>query len=153
MHLFPVEREQGDGRQEEYSDAAARELDYDAMRKGDRTRQEFGRETDVNVIVNRMLTTGAVQLPNSQPRYTETNFDTDLQAAYTALDNATEAYRRLPAELKSQFPTVRDWLSAVGSGAAAVAFKKYQDNKAEAERKKAEEEAKTSTKVDTGPQE
>lgn len=126
MHVFAVEREQGDGRQDEYSQASGLDASM-----GDKTRQEFAAEVEINNLLKRY---GVGVRP---PAFGEIDFDMGLQDSLAAMEEAKRAFARMPLEIKRQFEDWRGLLNAVESGAYAVAVKKYEEEKEKAEAEKA----------------
>lgn len=77
----------------------------------DRTRQEFAEEADVNVLLRRY---GAV--PMGEATYGEFDYDVHLHQAVNGVRQARDDYRRMPAEVRNQFPTFEAFMAAVEDG-------------------------------------
>lgn len=68
------------------------------------TRQEFADECDINNIMDKYKTTGALQHLNpTPPRYYDFSETPDLATALSLLKEADEAFMRLPAKVRGEF--------------------------------------------------
>lgn len=108
MLNFKPERHQTDGLQEEYSLATGTTTPGE-----DPVRQEFKEEVDINNILTRFGVSAAF---SGQPMYGEVDFTIGLQEAISAVDQAADAHRRMPKEIKDLYPTWQSMLNAIQSG-------------------------------------
>jgi len=83
----------------------------------DRTRQEFGEESDVNAILRRFGAGGFEMRP---VHYGVQDLDLDLQQVYTSVAVAEEAWKRLPAGLRSRYKAWPELLTALQRGEASL---------------------------------
>lgn len=107
--MKPAIRTQVDELGDAYSEATA--LTFDP--KKDKTRQEFKNDTDPNVILARMGIHGA---PLRRVSHGEVNTEMDLQQAIHATKEAQAAHRKLPPELRRQYPSLVDLFAAIELG-------------------------------------
>lgn len=106
----PVERHQADGAQEEYSELTG----LDSSNLPDLARQEWKTDADINNLMDRFLRTGAL---NQRPvNYGEQDYNTDLQQALQAIQEAKFTHSTLPEEVRNKYPTWQAMLNAVESG-------------------------------------
>jgi len=69
-----------------------------------RTRQEFQDECDINVLMARYKTTGVMPSMNgSAPRYLDLTDTPDLMTSLNIMNEATEAFMRLPSDVRRTF--------------------------------------------------
>ena len=80
--------------------------------KEDRTRQEFAKDADINLLLKRF----GVNLPVRQPEYGVVDFDLDLQGAYRAVAEARAGYGQLPAHLRERYPSWEAIVRAIEAG-------------------------------------
>jgi len=79
----------------------------------DRARQEFKAECDVSTILRRF----GADLPQRVPAPSSVvDFDADLLTMFQTADRTREAHARLPAHIRSRFPTWIDLVTAIGNG-------------------------------------
>lgn len=78
----------------------------------DRARQEFAKDSDINLLLKRF----GLNLPVRHPEYGEVDFDLDLQGAYRAVAEAREGFARLPAHLRERYPSWEALMAAVANG-------------------------------------
>lgn len=83
----------------------------------DKTRQEFAEDADTNVILRRFGAGGWEPRPVV---YGIQDDRLDLQAAYAAVNEAQEAWERLPERLRKRYPNWGEVLSAVDRGEAVL---------------------------------
>lgn len=86
----------------------------------DQARQEFRADTDVETILKRH---GGAALRPAEPLsgYGQVvDYDTDLAAALTMVQDAKRAYDGAPADIRKRFPTYGAFVQAVQSGLVAV---------------------------------
>lgn len=77
------------------------------------TRQEFGKEADINYILSRF----GVGNANYQPSvYGEVDYDLDLQQGLHALDDAQKTFNKLPKELQAKYGSPYAMLQAMAAG-------------------------------------
>lgn len=68
------------------------------------TRQEFADECDINSIMARYETTGALPANNVEPVYVDwTDMPQDLMGSMQRLDEASRAFMTLPAKVRREF--------------------------------------------------
>lgn len=84
----------------------------------DMTRQEQRPDSDIETMMKR-FGLGTAPVPERTPRYGTWDESIDLQSAYTALDNVRRGYKKLPAEVKREFPTPLIFVNAIASGELA----------------------------------
>jgi len=77
----------------------------------DKTRQEFKKEADVNELMKRFGAVPPSRLPGG-----EWDFDMDLATAFDSVRSVRDGYRRLPSELRDQYPTPQALIDAVIRG-------------------------------------
>lgn len=80
-----------------------------------RTRQEFGADADVNIFLKRYGVTPGVPFQGG-----EVDYDLTLQDAHLLVRSSKEAFRRLPGEVRKQFPTWEALFDAATAGRVAV---------------------------------
>lgn len=101
MLTFPVDARQ--------SDVYKRpRVTIDTTDMPDVTRQEFKDEADINILLSRFGVNGLGQ--QRQVMYGDFDYDTDLQTALNAMEQAQRGYERLPADMKKKYP---DWQSVI----------------------------------------
>lgn len=118
--MVVASRTQSDGRQLEYSKAGGLNCSGDPGK----TRQEQKDDADINKMLQR-FGLGA-PAPNKVPRYDTWDESIDLQGAYAALDNVTMGYKKLPKELRREFPTALIFVNAMASGELAHYLEKQK---------------------------
>lgn len=96
--MFPAERTQIDGRQEEYSFLTG----LDCSDLPDMTRQEGKEDADINVLLRKF----GVGIPQRQIVYGSADFDMDLQQAYAAIEEVKGAWFLMPEEIRTKY---KDW--------------------------------------------
>lgn len=124
-----VPRTQHDGKQNEYSLMTALHFD----KSEDKTRQEDAADTDLNTMLRKF----GINIPTRQVTYGEHDFNVDLQAAITSINQAREMHEKLPANLREKYPTWQHVLSSIESGELVIDFRSEAAID-EAERKEAE---------------
>lgn len=82
----------------------------------DHTKQEFRDAADINNIMDRF----GPAAPQREVVYTSRDFDLDFQTGLDSLAQAKRVYRRLPAELKKDFPTWQAVLHGITTGELAL---------------------------------
>lgn len=103
-----VERQQGDGLQDHYSDAGG----LDCSNLPDRTRQEFKADTDINTILGRF----DIDTLKKPLVFGEFDYDIDLQRGLLAIEAAKTAFANLDPRLKQKYSTWMDLLEAIETG-------------------------------------
>lgn len=79
-------------------------VDLDCSCEPSLTRQEFAEECDINNIMDKYKTTGALTHINSQsPRYFDFSEAPDFASALTLLKDAEEAFLRVPSKVRAEF--------------------------------------------------
>lgn len=136
---FRALRKQTDDNGDEWSIATATINEEPSL-----TRGEFKDDADINRLLARF---GVNQQVRQDPRFTEVDYNLDLQQAYAALDAASRAQLQVPEELRSKYP---DWLTIL-NGAESGEYQR--DLQALADRKAAEAEAVKKTATDNAPKE
>lgn len=109
--MHPAIRTQVDMDQDEYSLASA----LDAS-DGDRTRQEFKAETDINVLIKKF----GVPQSGRQMMFTDVDYTIDLQQAMASIQEARQAHAKLPDNLRARYPNWRDLLNALDRGELTI---------------------------------
>lgn len=121
MHAFPVPRKQGDGLNDQYSNATGLICD-----ENDLTRQEFKDDTDINVLMSKF---GVMPGTNDKPiQGAEIDYDLDLQVALQTLHDARKGFNALPDDVRDKYGTLAAFLAAVEDGT-------FETPEAEAKRK------------------
>lgn len=120
--MNPSIRTQIDGLEDEYSLATALDTSADPML----TRQEYKDEADLNILLSRFGVPGARPMTWGQ----EIDWNTDLQQALGAMEQAKSVENTVPEELKSKYPTWRHVLNAVENGAYGNDLKALAEQKA-----------------------
>lgn len=82
----------------------------------DTARQEFKDEADINYMLSRF----GITQPRGTPTYGVWDDTIDLQVATHAVRDARMAYRRLPADLRDQFRSMEELLTAVENGSLKI---------------------------------
>lgn len=86
-------------------------LDFDGTR--DLARQEFKDDADINNILRKF----GLNTPQQQPTYgTEVDYTIDLQQALSAISQARQSWKSLPANLKEKYPDWQSLLNAIEAG-------------------------------------
>lgn len=68
------------------------------------TRQEFQEECDINTLMSRYKATGVIPSVNgAAPRYLDLSDTPDLMTALNTMNEATEAFMRLPSDVRRTF--------------------------------------------------
>lgn len=114
----PAARTQIDGRQNEFSAAAA--LDCAVDGNVDTARQEHLAETDINRLMKRYGVGSPLAGAAGPPQYTTTDYDIDLQQAMGAISIAQRTWNRLPASLKEHYPDWQSLLNGVYTGSLKI---------------------------------
>lgn len=107
-------RTQYDGRQLGFSTAGGIDCSGDRMI----TRQEQRDDADIEMMMKR-FGLGAAPAPQRVPRFDTWDESIDLHSAYVALDNVTKGYKKLPREVRKEFPTPLIFVNAIASGELA----------------------------------
>lgn len=110
--MHPAIRSQSDTDQELYSDEAG----LDCSNLPDTARQEFKKETDVNDLLARY----GVGVPQQPTRFAAADFDMDLQQALDAISESKQAWAGLPDNLKRQYTTWQELLTALDNGSLVL---------------------------------
>lgn len=132
-------RSQADNLGDMMSAESATVNDEDSM-----VRPEFAHDADVNVILNRF----GLETQNRPIKWgEEIDYTLDLQKAMMATEQADNAHRTIPEELKKKYPTYQGWLNAVNSGEY---FHDLQDLTSKAQKKA---EAREAAKAEEKPTE
>lgn len=108
--MYGYIRTQQDGQGDRVSEETGTIFDPD----DNRARQEFRDDADINKLLARHGVTAV--LNQREGVYGEVNYDLDLQGAYTAQREASDAYGALPAEVREKYPTWEDVLAAANRG-------------------------------------
>lgn len=102
-------RTQHDGKGKEYSDRGARIFDPEE----DKTRQEFKDDADLNILLRRF---GLETLVRTDGKFTEVDYNMDLQQAFAAIAAAKHVLPNVPPELRGKYKSWQDVLNATESG-------------------------------------
>lgn len=105
--MHPATRKQTDNH-----DKASRDSGISFVGTEDRTRQEFRDEADLNILLKR-FGVGNNQRPLT---FGEVDYTIDFQQALSAINDARDAWRKLPPAVRDRYPTWRDLLNATESG-------------------------------------
>lgn len=74
------------------------------LSEGDRTKQQFKDETDINKILARYEKTGQLtHISTVMPQYGDFTMVTDYQTAVHQVQEAQDAFMSIPAKIRSQF--------------------------------------------------
>lgn len=74
------------------------------LSEGDRAKQQFKEEVDINNILSRYERTGQLtHISASMPQYGDFSMVTDYQTAVQQVDEAREEFMSLPAKIRSEF--------------------------------------------------
>lgn len=114
--MHPAVRTQNDQSQELYSTRAAELLADEMAESKDTARQEYGDEANINKLLARF----GVHTPVGKVTFGEVDYSVNLQDAFQAIADAKEAHRRLPADLKTDYPTWQALLNAIEAGAIRI---------------------------------
>lgn len=90
-------RHQGDGKGDTASNATVKDFSEPVM-----VRAEYGPESQVKNILKKY---GALPIPQREPHFTETDFDTDLTTALHRIKKADEAFAKLPLKHREKYPS------------------------------------------------
>lgn len=82
----------------------------------DRTRQEFAKDADINVLLRRH---GGIPA-GRQPTYGPYDFDLDMQDALEATRKAQEAFNNLAPDLRRRHPTWPSLIRALDNGSLVI---------------------------------
>lgn len=97
-------------------------------------RPEYGPEQDINNILKRH----GVDLVERPIKYGEVvDYTLDLQKAMMATEAAANAHQTIPPELRTKYPTYKEWLNGINSGQYLADLQDLTEKKkAAAEREK-----------------
>lgn len=109
-------------------DAAARHVRLIFTDKPDTARQEFKKEADVNVLLQR-FGVHAPQRPGQMGQ--QIDYNIDLQTALTSIAAAKEAFRSLPDNLKNKYQTWQALLTALDRGQLVINLAEPLDTETE----------------------
>lgn len=107
MLTFKPKRRQGDGKGDAESNRTASRHEDEGL-----VRQEMLETSNINYILSRF---GAMP-QQAIPRYGEIDYTVDLQQATAALEDAHDAYQRIPDELREKYPNVSTMLNGLATG-------------------------------------
>lgn len=109
--MHPAIRTQSD----ELQDIVSAETTLDASDRPenrDMARQEFKADADINTLLMRF----GVMPPQKEVYFGDVDYSIDLQQALSAVKQARDAWRRMPAEVKADFPTWQSLLNGLELG-------------------------------------
>lgn len=115
-------------------------------------REEFAAEADIHNILGKY----GINEQMRPVKYGEgIDYTMDLQQAMMAVESAAEGYERsVPPELRSKYPTWKEWLNGVSNGLYKNDLQNLAKSKDEAEqRAKAKQEEKEKVAPEQAPQE
>lgn len=108
MHLFPVERTQGDDMQKSYSNATR--IDFTGT--PELTRQEQKAEADIQYILAHF----GINTQQRAVMYGDQDTEIDLQQAFMAREEMRRGWHTLPDELKAKYPSWQSLIVALNTG-------------------------------------
>lgn len=112
MNYGKKPRTQADGLQKTFSELTK----IDTSAYPDMARQEFKHDADINVIVSR-FGVESLRIPLTAGHYDQ---DLDLMTAIHAVRDSQEAFAKLPADIRSRFPTWESLYNATQRGAITL---------------------------------
>lgn len=75
-------------------------------------RQEFKADQDINAMLKKF----GVMIPQLPLQFGDVDFSIDLQTALGAIRQAKQAWQKLPADVKADYPSWQSLLNAMESG-------------------------------------
>lgn len=111
-------------------------------------RPEFGREADINFILENHGVMLAQRPISSEEAHVDYTYD--LQQAMMATEAADRAHRNIPIELSQKYPTYQSWLNAINSGEYMYDLQELTDKKTRAARRAAERKEAEETPAEDG---
>lgn len=88
----------------------------DCSNDKDMARQEFKNEADIAYMLSKF----GVIAPRGTPTYGEWDDTIDLMTAISSVNDAKEAYLKLPEELRAKFTSMEQLLDAVSNGSLVL---------------------------------